>query len=113
MAASALPALPTTLELVADNLHEGVIHGWHSGRLLRHGGELYACGTVNDPDACNEWKTTGVFWRREPDGVWSQIGTLDQAPYAMYLGPLVASPACPGAGIPGTGLGVSPLLRSP
>jgi hypothetical protein len=86
MGDQALPTLPTDVELVAAGLSAGVIHGWHSNLLLKHKGVLYACATVDDPASKNEWKRSGLFFRREADGKWTQVGATPESPYIWYAG---------------------------
>lgn len=79
-AAENLPAIPTTVELVADSIASDVIHGWQSNRLLMHKGVLYADGSVDDPEAKTGWKTSGIYFRREPEGTWKEMGRTADRP---------------------------------
>jgi hypothetical protein len=86
-AAESLPAIPTTIELVADSIASDVIHGWHSNRLLMHKGVLYADGSVDDPEAKTGWKTSGIYFSREPDGTWKEMGRTADRPYISFMAP--------------------------
>jgi hypothetical protein len=87
MGDQALPTLPTDMELVAGGLCTGVIHGWHSNLLPKYRGPLYAWATVDDPAAPNVWKRSGLFFRREADGEWTQIGATPESPYIWHADP--------------------------
>lgn len=82
-----LPIVPAQVELVCPKVHPGTIHGWHSNRLLRYGGRLYACATIPSPKSDKTFEQPGAFFRREADGTWKQVGTLDYPPYLMCAGP--------------------------
>lgn len=80
-------ALMSSVELIADHLDSGVIHGWHSNRLIRFGGQLYSSGVVHDENARNTWKRTGAFYRREKDGHWTTLAAFPQSVYTMMVDP--------------------------
>jgi hypothetical protein len=82
----ALPVIAARVELVHPHVFAGTIHGWHSNRLLKYGGALYACATLPAVEP-NRWKETGIFLQRERDGTWTEVGTLPYAPYLMCVGP--------------------------
>ncbi len=83
----ALPVIAAKAELVAEDLSSSVIHGWHSSRLIKYKGVLWACGTVDNPKSPDEFKTSGVFFRRDSDGTWKVAGSLPHAVYSMFIGP--------------------------
>jgi hypothetical protein len=85
--AGVLPLIATKAELVADNLSSSVIHGWQSSRLVKYNGVVWACGTIDNPKSPDEFKTSGVFFRRHSDGGWKAAGTLPHAVYSMCVGP--------------------------
>ncbi len=85
--AEPLPVVTAKAELVADDLSSSVIHGWQSSRLLKYHGVLLACGTIDNPKSPDEFKTSGVFLRRNTDGAWKPVGSLPHAVYSMCIGP--------------------------
>jgi len=82
-----LPIIPATVERIADNVHTSVTHGWHCNRIVKYQGVLYADARIDNPAATNKWKCSGAFYRRGPDGAWSQIGSMPDAPYLMLVAP--------------------------
>ncbi|GMW02812.1 MAG: hypothetical protein AMXMBFR84_39480 [Candidatus Hydrogenedentota bacterium] len=77
-------------ELVAARVFSGTIHGWHSNRLLKIDGRLYACATIRNPNPEKpDWPYShpGAFYRREDNGTWNEVGTLPYPPYMMLAGP--------------------------
>jgi hypothetical protein len=82
-----LPAIPVRTELVCPKVYPGTIHGWHSNRLLKFGGTLYACASLPNPTPDKTFVQPGAFFRREADGTWKQVGTLPYAPYIMCAAP--------------------------
>lgn len=85
--AADLPVIEGRAELVCPKIRVNTIHGWHSNRLLRYGGTLFACATLLEAEGEKEWAAPGAFFRREPDGTWSQVGALPHQPYLMCVGP--------------------------
>jgi hypothetical protein len=79
--------IPVVVELVASGVKQRTIHGWHSSRLVRSDGRLYAAVTVQDDDGQNDWQDRGVFYRREDDGTWSVVGELPHQPYHFLVAP--------------------------
>lgn len=82
--ASEIAEVPTRVEMVADGLSARVIHGWHSSRLIRFRGALYACATL---DADDEWKAETVFLRRERSSDWKRIARFPHAVYSLFAAP--------------------------
>ena len=59
------------VELIADPLSSCVIHGWNTGRLLKHNGMLYALANVpSDPTRSDaDWSSQrGLVFRRPAAG---------------------------------------------
>jgi hypothetical protein len=81
-----LNAVRTQAERIAQ-VSSAVIHGWHSNLILKYRGTLYVCGIVADPGLADAFKHHGVFFRREPDGAWSEVGVVPHAVYSMSVGP--------------------------
>jgi hypothetical protein len=82
-----LASIEAHAELVCEKVHRSTIHGWHSNRLLRYGGTMYACATLPIAPGEKDWDAKGVFLRREADGKWSQAGDFPHQPYLMCAGP--------------------------
>ncbi|MFA6134221.1 MAG: hypothetical protein WC869_09435 [Phycisphaerae bacterium] len=80
--------IPTTLQKISDGVKDGTIHGWHTSKLVRYGGALYAIATVVDPnDPNNPNKNNGVLYRRDKDGTWSEACRLAFQPYVLMVDP--------------------------
>jgi len=79
--------LPARVEPIARGIKLRTIHGWHSSRLVKYDGHLYAAVTVLDPDAANAWKDKGLIYRRQDNGRWDVVGELPNQPYHMMVDP--------------------------
>ncbi len=82
-----LPQITTTLELVSDNVASNVIHGWQTNRIIKYDGLLYASGDAIQPNERDFWDHSGIFFRRNPAGQWTEAGPLPYNPYTMLVGP--------------------------
>jgi hypothetical protein len=83
---STLTPWPIQVEHIAGGLSASVIHGWHTSRLLKYGGTLYASGTLPARDG-DTFGDTGVFYRREAGGAWTPIPTPEPHLYSTLVAP--------------------------
>ena len=86
-AADNLAVIKGRPELVCAKVHRSTIHGWHSNRLLRYGGTMYACATLPAASGQRDWDAKGIFFRREASGRWVRAGELPHQPYILCAGP--------------------------
>ncbi|MFA6134809.1 MAG: hypothetical protein WC869_12405 [Phycisphaerae bacterium] len=77
--------IPTTLQKISDSVKDGTIHGWHTSKLVRYGGALYAIATVADEKDPN--KSRGILYRRDKDGSWVEARRLNYEPYVLMVDP--------------------------
>ena len=78
------------VEMVADVVGSGTIHGWHSSRLLKYDGALYfAANKVRSPGAEDnpKWRDRGLIFRRRAghDGPWEQIANIEPRVYTSCV----------------------------
>ena len=76
--------VPTRVERIAAGVSATTIHGWNTGRLVRHGGVLFASAALSNPKATEYWDHGGAFFRQD-DGRWKEAGRLPFNPYTMAV----------------------------
>ena len=89
-------ALRARMELVSAEVNPSSIHGWHTCKLLKHKGELYALAMKARPAAPPPNLKTeqdlwglegGQFFRRGPEGRWELMATVAPRVYSMSIDP--------------------------
>ena len=76
-------AIPTRVEMVSDEIGTPTIHGWHTGRLLKHNGALYA--TAMTPGTI--WTEQSLVFRRDGDNRWTRLARFEPRVYTWEVDP--------------------------
>ncbi len=74
------------VQLISDNVSPGTIHGWHSSRLLKYDGTLYAFPTRRE-DAADYDDAPVQIYSRKPGGQWEAGDLVPLPAYTTCFGP--------------------------
>jgi hypothetical protein len=73
--------ITVTPEKISEAASGCSVHGWHSSRLVKYQGTIYAIVVTGEVES-------GAIMRRDKHGAWTQVAQLPYEPYTLMVDPL-------------------------